>query len=47
MVASDNDFEVGDNDNTYMGNVVQMTCGCDAFQLGIPCNHASLRDKVR
>ena len=42
-MVSEDTFEVGDMDRTYVVNLRQRICDCGAFQIsGIPCKHAAL-----
>ncbi|XP_027157964.1 uncharacterized protein LOC113759586 [Coffea eugenioides] len=42
-MASEDTFEVGDMDRTYIVNLRQRSCDCGAFHIsGIPCKHAAL-----
>ncbi|KAL3533502.1 hypothetical protein ACH5RR_007023, partial [Cinchona calisaya] len=42
-MASENMFELGESEKTYIVNLGGKTCDCGAFQItGLPCKHATL-----
>ena len=42
-MASEDTFEIGDLDRSYIVNLSKRICDCGAFQIsGIPCKHAAL-----